>query len=914
MRARFYWFYPLRSLVRGGQRTLLAIFCIAVGVLAVVALQLVGNMVNDGLTSNIRMGNGGDISVRSDIIPLTAEQVHSTFDHLKSTGQITEYTAVAENQAQSPDNAGKIQLYALDAVDPTTFPLAGAPEFVTPADGSLSRLLTGTSVVVTQSLLTILGLHAGDAITIHTSSGRVVEGIISGVIKNGGLFQRDEALVNLQAFSALPGTSSSPISFSAVYVDVPGHTDEHADAAKKSINQMLPLATVRTTKDALQQNEDQVRQIRYFLQIVGLLALLIGGVGIINTMQVLLRRRQTEIAMLKTAGYRRMDLYLLFGVEAGVLGLLGGAIGAGAGTGVSFLVKKLVERAFLITLPDGVDPATVLSGVAIGFFTALIFGLMPIVQASQIRPVAVLRGLGERAAGSVLLSIGLAVLLAVLFFFLALSILQSIGVALGLVLGGGVFLVLLSLSFTLVALVIGSLPVPERFSRWFLLLVCGALVISALITAAIPAFGILCLAVSVMGIVVVFLPRTWKANVKMALRNIGRQKVRTATTMVALFVGVFSIGLILVLGQNIKDAINNALSNELTYNSFILAGSADKAAVDQELARIPGIRRWEVSTLAQDVPLAINGVPIAQILQGAPDTPSASNVGRQGALYFLSGINGYDLANGQIPDVQLVQGARDSRTGRNLGSQDAGTAHVLMPFASSLGPLNLKLGDEITLAGRDGKTRVTVIVVGFYGASLASGSQLPIYGDSSVVNTLSGGKPVYIYSLQLDPGQADQKLQQIQKAVPSVQTFSVVDLLVFLNSLFNNIIIMLTAVASLALLAGFIIIANAVALAMLERRRELGILKSVGYTSRSVLGEVLLENGVVGFTGALLAMLLVTLVTVVLAKVLFKVTLGVGAPIVLGIVLITSAVCMGVAGLVAWGATRVRPLEVLRYE
>src|SRR5215831_1709454 len=100
MKAGFYWSYPSRSLTRGGQRTLLAIFCIAVGVLAIVALQLVGNMFNDALTTNIRSGNGGDISVRSDIVPLTAQQV-ATLDGLKAQGQITDYTAVVEAQAQS---------------------------------------------------------------------------------------------------------------------------------------------------------------------------------------------------------------------------------------------------------------------------------------------------------------------------------------------------------------------------------------------------------------------------------------------------------------------------------------------------------------------------------------------------------------------------------------------------------------------------------------------------------------------------------------------------------------------------------------------------------------------------------------------------------------------------------------------
>ena len=108
---------------------------------------------------------------------------------------------------------------------------------------------------------------------------------------------------------------------------------------------------------------------------------------------------------------------------------------------------------------------------------------------------------------------------------------------------------------------------------------------------------------------------------------------------------------------------------------------------------------------------------------------------------------------------------------------------------------------------------------------------------------------------------------------------------------------------------------------MLERRRELGILKAMGHTSRSVLGEVLIENGAIGFMGGLLAMLLVATVTPLLGQTVFAdassgaaSTFGTPAPIVLGIVPTTAIACMLVAAGVAWRATRVRPLEVLRYE
>jgi predicted lysophospholipase L1 biosynthesis ABC-type transport system permease subunit len=921
MKAGLYWNYATRSLVRGGQRTLLAIFCVAIGVLAIVALQLVGNMINDGLTSNVREGNGGDLSIRNDFAPMQAGDL-TYFDQLKRQGKITAYTAVSEHDVQTVAG-GQTHFYILKAIDPAAFPLVGAPTFDRPSGGSLGSLLAGSGAVVTKNLATALGVHVGDQARVTSDDGRVLDVTIAGVIEDAGFFRRPQMLVAIASYAQAPSTSGRPVDYAAVYVTVPQASDDRAAALAKDVQQQpqFSLATVTTSKQALQQDQSDVQNIRYFLQVVGLLALLIGGVGIINTMQVLLRRRRIEIAMLKTTGYRQHDLYLLFGLEAALLGLLGGVLGAAAGIGVSYLIKQLVEKAFFIHLPYTIDPFTVGAGVVIGFFTALIFGLLPIIQASQTRPQAVLRESGEdTAAGSVLLSGILLVLLAGLFFGLAYSILLNLHVALAVVIGTVALLGVLSGLFSVAVVVISKLPVPERFTWWFVLLLLAALAASAAVTYYLPSFGVIFVAISLLGWVVVVLPRTWKANVKMALRNLGRARVRTVTTMVALFVGVFAIGLVLVLGQNIRDKINNALATQIKYNSFILAQAADKAAVDAQLPGLPGLKGTLVNTLGQGVPLAVNGTPIAQILQRGADHPSADNLGREGALRFLSAIESFDLAGNQLPTSSaygFTLATTDSQGhqlgGRVLGPADAGTGNVMMARTATLPPLSLKVGDQITLLAADRKSQVTLTIVGFWNdqSALGIGS---IFADTSVAGTLSGGKPLYVYSLKEDPTKADQALQQVQQAVPSVQTFSLVDLVLLVNTLLNNLIVMLIAVASLAMVAGIIIIANAVALAMLERRRELGILKSVGHTSASVLREVLLENGMIGVAGGLLAMLLVTAATTILGTVLFKTDLGISTPIVLGVTLATGALTMVVAGLVAWRATRVRPLEVLRYE
>jgi ABC-type antimicrobial peptide transport system permease subunit len=116
------------------------------------------------------------------------------------------------------------------------------------------------------------------------------------------------------------------------------------------------------------------------------------------------------------------------------------------------------------------------------------------------------------------------------------------------------------------------------------------------------------------------------------------------------------------------------------------------------------------------------------------------------------------------------------------------------------------------------------------------------------------------------------------------------------------------------MIAGVIIIANSVALAMLERRRELGILKSVGYTSGTVLKEVLIENGIVGAVSAFIAMLLAAGGVILLGQLLFNLTLSISPWIVVALVGGSALLAMATAALVAWGAVRVRPLEVLRYE
>lgn len=912
MKASMYLNYTSRSLLRGGQRTILALFCVAVGVMAIVALQSVGQMVNNAFTSNVRDANGGDIAVSTYSAPFLQSDL-AFFDTLKSNGTITSYTPIINVTGSTSLVASIRQSFTVEVVDPASFPVVTPPKFNDPSNGTVSSLLTNNQVIVDQAFIKQYNKKVGDSLNLHTTtSNRTAVTIpvkIVGIVANTGIFAQSHGTMLLSLHDYQAATSGVALMYNAIDVST-----AHTAQASTAIENKFPVVNVQTVADALKATQAQVDLIKKFLEIAGLLALLIGGVGIVNTMQVLLSRRRIEIATLKTVGYRRFDLYLLFGLEAGLLGLLGGILGAAAAIGVSYGVLAVIQQFYSMTIPFLLDPRIIGGGVLIGLCTALIFGLMPIVQAANIRPLNVIREMpGSNRATSIMLIIGLLALLSVLFCLMAVFILNDVVLGISAVYGTFIFLGILSLIFTLVVLVIGMLPVPEHFSAGYLVLVGAATVLSALLCLVLPAFGVLLLLISLMGFVVVLLPRSWKISIKMAFRNIGRQRGRTTVTLLALYVGVFTIGLLLVLGQNLSNQLNSFIANTLSYNVEVVTAANDTAKLQANLSAIPGLTpaHTQETTQTSVVPQSIDGTPLLNLLPKGNSQPGFTSLGRNVAVLYLSDLNGYDLAHNQVPNTKTVT----ITDGRNLNASDAGTNNVLLSWSVyHVAPLkgHIKIGSTLTVLSQDRKTTRTLTVVGVY-QSPSSGAAM--FASTALVAALTpGGAPTTIFYMKIDTAKVSKALDKIGQITPNASVFNLADLASYIDQSLNNILEVLVLIASLSLLAGVIIIANAVALAMLERRRELGILKSVGYTSRTILGEVLIENGIVGATGALLAMLLVTLATSILGHYVFKSGFGVSWYIAIGLIVGIALLAMIIATLVAWGAVRVRPLEVLRYE
>ncbi|HLJ33346.1 MAG TPA: FtsX-like permease family protein [Ktedonobacteraceae bacterium] len=906
MKASMYFNYTSRSLLRGGQRTILAVFCVTVGVMAVVALQLVGFMLQNSISTNAREANGGDITVIAQGAPLKSSDL-TFFDRLKNNGTITNYTAIASTSASLNNESSSAQFFTVDAVDPGNFPIVSQPAFVSPGNGTVGQLLTNNQVIVSQNFLSTYHKQLNDSFSVYVKTalgtGETLQVKIAGVIENTGMFAQSGNLLLISSHDYLASAPATLANYSLV--DITTTDQAHTNTAVNAINNQFSLVSTQTATDVLKSEQSSIDMISTFLKISGLLALLIGGVGIINTMQVVLSRRKTEIAMLKTAGYHRKDLYLLFGMEAGLLGLIGGIFGAAAAIGVSYLIRGLLEN-FGTNVPFVLNSGMIVGGVVVGFATALIFGLLPIVQATNIRPLSMLRGLDNKSLSGRVLTILLLALFSILFCLLAIVILNN-NVMLGVVVTYSTFAFLLLLSgiFGLIVLAISKLPVPEHVHFTHVLLVLPGITISVLVYLYLPVFGIFLLAVSLMGIVVALLPGHWKVNVKMALRNLGRRRVRTMATMLALFIGVYGIGIDIGMGQDLGVQITSALNQNSPYNIVATTVGKDSNTLRTHLNSIPGVTASREDPFTNTLPVAINGRPSQQSMPGGAN--------RQQALSMVSGIEGYDLTR-TLPAQKIT-------VGRNLNASDANTNNVIVSqIMTSKGwaGMNLKPGDTMTYSSLDGKVTRTVTIVGIISVPGSFETLGKVIAPISIVNALDTAATGHttVFYMKVGPDQLNSALNALNRIAPNASVQNLSDAAVSFLQFVNSFMDMILAIAALSMIAAMIIIANSVALAMLERRRELGILKSVGYTSRTILSQVMIENGITGGVGAFIATLLAAGGVTLGSKIFFNnsLTLNMEPVVIVSMVIGPALLAILTAVLVAWNAVRVRPLEVLRYE
>jgi len=150
--------------------------------------------------------------------------------------------------------------------------------------------------------------------------------------------------------------------------------------------------TVQSAEDMIASYLIIIDVINIVLIGIAAISLIVGGIGIMNTMFTSILERTNEIGIMKSIGARNKDIMILFLIESGILGLFGGAIGIAIGMGISKSIEVIATIALQSALLKAYFPwYLILGALMFSFLVGSLSGLVPAFRASRMSPVDALR-------------------------------------------------------------------------------------------------------------------------------------------------------------------------------------------------------------------------------------------------------------------------------------------------------------------------------------------------------------------------------------------------------------------------------------------------------------------------------------------------------------------------------------------
>ncbi len=392
----------LRRETRGGRgRLSFFVACLAVGVAAVVSVAGFSAGLDRGIRQEARKLLAADLAIQARR-PLTPK-LRATVEALPGAESmdILEMLTLAalpgtegepNPSSATPSPGRRSQLVELKAVG-DAYPFYG--DLRLSPDRPLSELLTAETALADEGLLTRLGIEVGGTLRVGGQDFQVAGTILDEPDRIAGAFSMGPRLLLSHAGLARSGLEQfgSTILYRTL-LRIPPQQPAELEALAEDLRAQLPddgryrLETYRQAQPGLRQGIERMDR---YLGLAALLSLLIGGVGVAQTVRAWLSGRLRSIAVLKCLGYRPREVLWLYLAQTLLLGLVGSLVGAFAGVGLQMLAARLLEGLLPVELINPWQPMALLRGLGLGLGVALLFSLPTLLEARRVPPVRVLR-------------------------------------------------------------------------------------------------------------------------------------------------------------------------------------------------------------------------------------------------------------------------------------------------------------------------------------------------------------------------------------------------------------------------------------------------------------------------------------------------------------------------------------------
>jgi len=237
-------------------------------------------------------------------------------------------------------------------------------------------------------------VEAGDRVLINEQSYDVV-----GILKKKGNFILDSGVfLNEAEMIKSIIADDNEVNIIAVKVKDPQMIDAITDNIERLMRKERNVRegeedfNVQSPQAILESLDETLFAVQLFIYVIALVSLVVGGIGIMNTMYTSVVERTKEIGIMKSIGAKNSTIFSIFFIESGLLGLVGGIIGIILGLIMAFGASFLGRLALGTDLIQAQASVLLIVGsLLFSFVVGTVFGVLPALQASKLQPVDSLR-------------------------------------------------------------------------------------------------------------------------------------------------------------------------------------------------------------------------------------------------------------------------------------------------------------------------------------------------------------------------------------------------------------------------------------------------------------------------------------------------------------------------------------------
>ncbi|MDB4883324.1 MAG: putative rane protein [Gemmatimonadetes bacterium] len=365
---------------------LLYMSSISLGVAALVAIDSFASNTQRSVREQARALLGGDMSLNSrQDFP---KPVLAALDSLRREGVGVAVVSTFASMALV-QRSGATRIAQVRAVSPG-YPFYG--EIVTAPAHQWRRLQSGRFALVDPALLTALDARIGDTLALGFARFVIIG-----------------TLVSVPGDVAVTSAIGPRIYIPAAFLDETsllmfGSRADH-EALLKLTPALTPARFIYRFKERLESAQvryrtaaetefnltEAVDQLRDFLSVIGLIALLLGGIGVASGVHAFVMRKIDTVAILRCLGATSGQVLGIYLLQAAVMGLFGAALGAALGVVIQLALPHVLADFLPVDVKVSLEPRAILTGLVVGLWVAMVFALRPLVALRNVSPLQTLR-------------------------------------------------------------------------------------------------------------------------------------------------------------------------------------------------------------------------------------------------------------------------------------------------------------------------------------------------------------------------------------------------------------------------------------------------------------------------------------------------------------------------------------------